>query len=114
MNNYQTRFTPPTLQLGLMAWAIFAGNGMSHHDLTGPELPRDPYFSVEPKAYFKQATSSTYNTASSLLGENSMLTHTIFDDALMDFFADLSKRQMLLPDEFATVLSENLWDLYSE
>lgn len=113
MNNYQSKFTSPTLHLGFMAATLLAGTGVFGYGAVGPELPRDPHHGVEPKAYIKEATPSTYNRISGLLSEKIVSHQQGFEITLIDFFADLSKKQVNLPNEFSEILADNLWDLYS-
>lgn len=97
-----------------MAAAFLAGTGVVVHGAVGPELPRHPYQGVDPKAYINEATPSTYNRINGLLSERNPAPLQEFENTLIDFFADLSKKQVALPQEFSEILAGNLWDLYSE
>lgn len=64
---------------------------------------------VHPSAYVISSQVST-TTSKYLISQSSQPVH--FESFIEDFFVNLSQKQESIGSDFASVLYENLWDLY--
>lgn len=116
MNNYQTKRTPstPSLNLGLMATLLLSGSAIAGTD-AGPQPQRDILNGPGVRMYTHELASPTFASHNSFAHlEAKAKSADSVEVAVSTFYTQLSSRQVNLDNEFASVLFENMWDLYSE
>jgi len=114
MINYRSNLTSPTtLQVALVVATLGVNPGAFADEFVGPAPLRTPHESVLPKPYWNTSASSTYDRFNSLISEKREAAPS-FESELVAFYTDLSEKQSTLPQEFSSVLMDNLWDLYTE
>lgn len=116
MNNYQTKRTPSTssLNLGLMATLLLSSSAIAGVD-AGPQPQRDILNGHGVRMYTHESASPTYASHNSFAQIEAKATNSKNIEAVVSaFYTQLSSRQVNLDHDFASVLFEDMWDLYSE